>query len=150
MINNKKYVDDVGIKAFADKVKEKNTKQDESIDSLKHRSSQMEETIESIAATGGASQATAVTYNNEKSKLTAINMRAWSNFSTAMFLSPPETFAIIALTGKQRIYVNTTPISPANKPMINVSALNTLAMSRFLAPMLLRTPISFVLSTTET
>lgn len=76
MINNKKYVDDVGIKIFADKVKEKNTKQDESIDSLKHRSSQMEETIESIAATGGASQATTVTYNNEKSKLTAINIQS--------------------------------------------------------------------------
>lgn len=76
MINNKKYVDDVGIKAFADKVKEKNTKQDESIDSLKHRSSQIEETIESIAATGGASQATAVTYNNEKSKLTAVNIQS--------------------------------------------------------------------------
>ena len=76
MINNKKYVDDVGIKTFADKVKEKNTKQDESIDSLKHRSSQMEETIESIAATGGASQATAVTYNNEKSKLTAVNIQS--------------------------------------------------------------------------
>ena len=76
MINNKKYVDDVGIKTFADKVKEKNTKQDESIDSLKHRSSQMEETIESIAATGGASQATAVTYNNENSKLTAVNIQS--------------------------------------------------------------------------
>lgn len=76
MINNKKYVDDVGIKTFADKVKEKNTKQDESIDSLKHRSSQMEETIESIAATGGASQATAVTYNNANSQLTAINIQS--------------------------------------------------------------------------
>lgn len=76
MINNKKYVDDVGIKTFADKVKEKNTKQDESIDSLKHRSSQMEETIKGIAATGGASQATAVTYNNEKSKLTAVNIQS--------------------------------------------------------------------------
>lgn len=36
----------------------------------------MEETIKDIAATGGASQATAVTYNNEKSKLTAINIQS--------------------------------------------------------------------------
>lgn len=76
MINNKKYVDDVGIKTFANKVKEKNTKQDESIDSLNNRSTQMEETIKSIAATGGASQATAVTYDNENSKLTAINIQS--------------------------------------------------------------------------
>lgn len=76
MINNKKYVDDVGIKTFANKVKEKNTKQDESIDYLNHRSSQMEETIKSIAATGGASQATAVTYDNKKSKLASINIQS--------------------------------------------------------------------------
>ena len=75
MINNKKYVDDVGIKTFANKVKEKNTKQDESIDSLNNRSTQMEETIKSIAATGGASQATAVTYDNKKSKLASINIQ---------------------------------------------------------------------------
>ena len=75
MINNKKYVDDVGIKTFADKVKEKNTKQDESIDSLEHRSSQMEETITSIAATGGASVASAVTYDNTTSKLTSVNIQ---------------------------------------------------------------------------
>lgn len=72
MINNKKYVDDVGIKTFADKVKEKNTKQDKSIDSLEHRSSQMEDTIKSIAATGGASQATAVTYENTESGLDSV------------------------------------------------------------------------------
>lgn len=76
MIDNKKYVDDVGIKTFADKVKEKNTKQDESIDSLNHRSTQIEETIKGIAATGGASKATAVTYDNKKSKLKAINIQS--------------------------------------------------------------------------
>ncbi len=76
MINNKKYVDDEGIKTFANKVKEKNTKQDESIDLLNNRSTQMEETIKSIAATGGASQATAVTYDNNKSKLTAVNIQS--------------------------------------------------------------------------
>lgn len=52
------------------------TANDEDISLLKTRSTQMEETIKDIAATGGASQATAVTYNNEKSKLTAINIQS--------------------------------------------------------------------------
>lgn len=52
------------------------TANDEDISLLQTRSTQMEETIKSIAATGGASQATAVTYNNEKSGLTAINAQA--------------------------------------------------------------------------
>ena len=52
------------------------TANDEDISLLKTRSTQMEETIKSIAATGGASQAIAVTYNNEKSSLVAINAQA--------------------------------------------------------------------------
>lgn len=52
------------------------TANDDDISLLQTRSNQMEETIKSIAATGGASQATAVTYNNEKSKLTAINIQS--------------------------------------------------------------------------
>lgn len=52
------------------------TANDEDISLLQTRSTQMEETINSIAATGGASQATAVTYNNEKSKLTAVNIQS--------------------------------------------------------------------------
>ncbi len=52
------------------------TANDEGISLLQTRSTQMEETIKSIAATGGASQATAVTYNNEKSKLTAVNIQS--------------------------------------------------------------------------
>lgn len=52
------------------------TANDEDISLLQTRSNQMEETIKSIAATGGASQATAVTYNNEKSKLTAVNIQS--------------------------------------------------------------------------
>lgn len=51
------------------------TANDKDISLLQTRSNQMEETIKSIAATGGASQATAVTYNNEKSKLTAVNIQ---------------------------------------------------------------------------
>lgn len=52
------------------------TANDEDISLLQTRSTQMEETIKGIAATGGASQATAVTYDNEKSGLTAINAQA--------------------------------------------------------------------------
>lgn len=52
------------------------TANDEDISLLQTRSTQMEETIKSIAATGGASQATAVTYNNEKSKLSAVNIQS--------------------------------------------------------------------------
>lgn len=52
------------------------TANDEDISLLQTRSTQMEETIKSIAATGGASQANAVTYDNEKSKLTAVNIQS--------------------------------------------------------------------------
>lgn len=52
------------------------TANDEDISLLQTRSTQMEETIKGIAATGGASQATAVTYNNENSKLTAVNIQS--------------------------------------------------------------------------
>lgn len=52
------------------------TANDEDISLLQTRSTQMEGTIKSIAATGGASQATAVTYDNEKSGLTAVNAQA--------------------------------------------------------------------------
>lgn len=52
------------------------TANDEEISLLQTRSTQMEETIKSIAATGGASQATAVTYDNEKSGLDAVNIQA--------------------------------------------------------------------------
>ena len=52
------------------------TANDEDISLLQTRNTQMEETIKSIAATGGASQATAVTYDNKKSKLTAVNIQS--------------------------------------------------------------------------
>lgn len=52
------------------------TANDEDISLLQTRSTQMEETIKGIAATGGASQATAVTYDNENSKLAAINIQS--------------------------------------------------------------------------
>ena len=52
------------------------TANDEDISLLQTRSTQMEETIKGIAATGGASRATAVTYDNKKSGLTALNAQA--------------------------------------------------------------------------
>ena len=52
------------------------TANDEDISLLQTRSTQMEETIKGIAATGGASLATAVTYDNENSKLTAVNIQS--------------------------------------------------------------------------
>lgn len=52
------------------------TSNDEDISLLQTRSTQMEETIKGIAATGGASQATAVTYDNAKSGLDAVNIQS--------------------------------------------------------------------------
>ena len=52
------------------------TANDEDISLLQTRSTQMEETIKGIAATGGASQATAVTYDNANSQLSAINIQS--------------------------------------------------------------------------
>lgn len=52
------------------------TANEEDISLLQTRSTQMEETIKSIAATGGASQATAVTYDNANSQLTAVNIQS--------------------------------------------------------------------------
>ena len=52
------------------------TANDEDISLLQTRSTQMEETIKGIAATGGASQATAVTYDNANSQLAAINIQS--------------------------------------------------------------------------
>lgn len=52
------------------------TSNDEDISLLQTRSTQMEETIKGIAATGGASLATSVTYNNENSQLKAVNIQS--------------------------------------------------------------------------
>lgn len=51
------------------------TANDEDISLLQTRSTQMEETIKGIAATGGASLATAVTYDNTTSQLTSVNIQ---------------------------------------------------------------------------
>ena len=52
---------------------EKNTSYDKSIASLDNKTGQLEETIKGISVSGGASVATAVTYDNSKSGMTAIN-----------------------------------------------------------------------------
>lgn len=53
---------------------------------------------------------------------------------------------MITFTGMVRSSVIPIPIIPAAKPTINVSALNTLEISRLEAPMLRRIPISLVRS----
>lgn len=67
---------DTDLQSQIDDKQQQITANDEDISLLQTRSAQMEETIKSIAATGGASQATAVTYNNEKSGLIAVNTQA--------------------------------------------------------------------------
>ena len=67
---------DTDLQSQIDDKQQQITSNDGDISLLQTRSTQMEETIKSIAATGGASQATAVTYNNEKSKLTAVNIQS--------------------------------------------------------------------------
>lgn len=51
------------------------TANDEDISLLQTRSTQIEETIKGIAATGGASVASAVTYDNTTSQLTSVNIQ---------------------------------------------------------------------------
>lgn len=71
--NHQSQLDDK--QAQIDDKQQQITANDEDISLLQTRSTQIEETINGIAATGGASLATAVTYNNKKSKLTAINIQ---------------------------------------------------------------------------
>ena len=53
------------------------------------------------------------------------------------------------LIGILRSSVTPIPMTPAVKPIINVSALKTRETSFLLAPIALKIPISFVLSNTE-
>ncbi len=67
-------------------------------------------------------------------------------------LANPEmsvTAFMIIFIGIFKISVTIIPNRPAPKPTMNVSALNTLDMSFLDAPILLKIPISFVLSRTE-
>lgn len=83
------------------------TANDEDISLLQTRSTQMEETIKTIAATGGASQATAVTYNNEKSGLTAINAQAAIDETNTKL----SDLAEYCDKDNIELYRNTTPIT---------------------------------------
>ena len=56
---------------------------------------------------------------------------------------------MIMLIGMLSRSVKPIPIIPATSPTIIVSALNTLEISCFEAPILLKIPISFVLSRTD-
>ena len=61
----------------------------------------------------------------------------------------PDKFSIIEFAGMISNAEIPIPNSPAVNPMIAVSALNTLEISFLEAPILLKIPISFVLSRTE-
>ena len=61
----------------------------------------------------------------------------------------PDKFLIIIFIGIFNIIVIMIPNNPAISPIMNVSALNTLYMSFFLAPIALNIPISLVLSNTD-
>lgn len=67
---------DTDLQSQIDDKQQQITANDEDISLLQTRSTQMEETIKGIASTGGASQATAVTYDNEKSGLDAVNIQS--------------------------------------------------------------------------
>ena len=61
----------------------------------------------------------------------------------------PVKLANIKLIGIVNKYEIIIPNNPLDSPIMKLSAVKTLLTSRFDAPMLLRTPISFVLSITE-
>ena len=56
---------------------------------------------------------------------------------------------MIIFIGIVQIPENNTPIKPAIKPIIKVSAVKTLFISLLLAPTALKIPISLILSNTE-
>ena len=70
----------------------------------------------------------------------------WESFNNrkVLFLKINELIGIFKIT------VNNIPIIPERRPIIKVSALNTLDTSFFLEPKLLKTPISLVRSITDT
>ena len=61
--------------------------------------------------------------------------------------TPAKLFIIILIGMFNKTVIN-MPSNPADKPIISVSALNTLETSFLDAPILLSMPISFVLSRT--
>ena len=67
---------DTDLQSQIDDKQQQITANDEDISLLQTRSTQMEETIKGIATTGGASQATAVTYDNANSQLSSINIQS--------------------------------------------------------------------------
>ena len=71
--------------------------------------------------------------------------------TTGKLLIPltPANFSIIIFIGIFNNNVIPIPSNPATKPTIKVSALNTLEISFLDAPIALKIPISFVLSSTD-
>ena len=81
--------------------------------------------------------------------LSIISTKALNTGSDAFTSVVSATLWMTALHGISSRRVIPIPISPANSPMINVSALNTCEIFFFEAPIARRMPISFVLSSTE-
>ena len=81
--------------------------------------------------------------------LKTTNMIALFVGSTALIAIFPVKEWMIELIGILRSIVMAIPSTPANKPTINVSALNIEEIFFLDAPMALSTPISFVRSNTE-
>ena len=83
-----------------------------------------------------------------KTTLITTNINALNGSNTANLPIPVKDSNIKPI-GIVNNPATITPIKPAASPIIVVSALNTLDTSRFDAPILLNTPISFVRSMTE-
>ena len=86
---------------------------------------------------------------NVNVKLIIITAIASNGSSFAIEVRPIKCFKII-LIGIDKSNVTHTPKIPEDRPIINVSALNTREISFFLAPTARKIPISFVLSITDT
>ena len=86
---------------------------------------------------------------NVSAMLMRISKIAPSTGRMALRVGRPVRWCTMRLMGINRISVHRMPITPAVKPSMSVSALNTREMSCLLAPMERRMPISFVRSSTE-
>jgi len=77
---------------------------------------------------------------------TRITPACQGSFATLAMLNFDSTMMFVGIVSR---IVNMMPTTPATKPTMSVSALKTQRMSRLLAPMERRMPISFLRSKTE-
>ena len=81
--------------------------------------------------------------------LNTISIKALDTGKYALTSVVPNKACMIALPGINNKHAVPTPINPEQRPIINVSAVNTCDTLRLLAPIARSIPISFVLSRTE-